>query len=122
MCHNNPFCAGPVQEFLPELVQYAVLAIQRVEHKLETIENTQVNFERRLGDLARKQEMVLTKQDQIQSTLHGDTALFQSPTTSVLAPSVTPTPPLTSPTSSVMAYVSTSLLTHSSCSFYTISF
>ena len=76
MCHNHLFCAGPVQEFLPELVQYAVLAIQRVEHKLETIENTQVNFEHRLGDLARKQEMVLTKQDQIQSTLHGDTALF----------------------------------------------
>ena len=102
MYHNKISYAGSQQDFSSELVQYAVLAIQRVEHKLEEIEVNQSNFERRLGDLMRKQEMVLTKQDQIQSTLHGDTEFFQSPTTSVLATSVTP--PLTSPTSSIMAH------------------
>ena len=44
-----------------------------------------------------QQEMIFTKQDQIQSTLHGETSVIQSPTASVLAFS----PPFTPPTTSI---------------------
>ena len=64
---------------------------------MEIIEINQFDVARQLSNMKRKQEMVLTKQDQIQSTLHGDTAVFQSPASSVFAGGVTP--PLTSPTS-----------------------
>jgi hypothetical protein len=55
-----------------------------------------------LSNMKRKQEMVLTKQDQIQSKLHGNTAVIQSPASSVLVGGVTP--PLTSPTSTFTTY------------------
>ena len=41
------------------------------------------------------QEMIFTKQDQIQSTIHGETKPFQSP------PSMVMSPPFTSPTGSL---------------------
>ena len=44
------------------------------------------------------QEMIFTKQDQIQSTLHGETRSIQSPSTSVL---VNFSPSTTTPTASV---------------------
>ena len=48
--------------------------------------------------------MMLTKQDQIQSTLHGDTSVYQSPSSSVLSGAVSP--PLTSPTTGLRAFPS----------------
>ena len=63
------------------------------------IDNNQNDLARKLESVTRKQEMLLTKQDQIQSTLHGEMGVFQSPASSVLAGSVTP--PFTSPTSTL---------------------
>ena len=84
-------------ELVPGLLQYLTEAVRRIERKVEIIEINQSDVARQLSDMKRKQEMVLTKQDQIQSTLHGDTAVFQSPASSVFAGGATP--PLTSPTS-----------------------
>ena len=101
MCsyHNcwNYNCTGSQTEFVPGLLQYLTEAVCRIERKVEIIEINQSDVARQLSNMKRKQEIVLTKQGQIQSTLHGDTGVFQSPTSSVFAGGVTP--PLTSPTS-----------------------
>ena len=74
-------------------------AVRRIEHKVEMIQS---DVACQLSNMERKQEMVLTKQDLIQSTLHGETVVIQSPASSVLAGGVTP--PLTSPTSTLTTY------------------
>ena len=89
-------------ELVPGLLQYVTEAVHRIEQKVEMIEVNQSDVARQLSNMKRKQEMVLTKQDQIQSTLHGDTAVIQSRASSVLAGGVTP--PLTSPTSTLTTY------------------
>ena len=95
-------CTGIQMELVPGLLQYVTEAVRRIEHKVEMIEVNQSDLTRQLSNIKRKQEMVLTKQDQIQSTLHGDTTVIQSPASSVLAGGVTP--PLTSPTSTLTTY------------------
>ena len=85
-------------QLVPELLQYVTEVIRRVEHKVEIIEDNQCDFVCKLDNMTRKQEMVLTKQ----STLHGDTTVFQSPASSVLAGGITP--PFTSPTSTVRSF------------------
>ena len=90
-------CTGPQTEFVPGLLQYLTEAVCRIEWKVESIEINQSDVACQLLNMKRKQEMVLTKQDKIQSTLHGDTVVFQSPASSVFAGGVTP--PLTLPTS-----------------------
>ena len=69
---------------------------------MEMFDSYHLELDRRLESMRRKQEMILTKQDQIQSTLHGDTATIQSPSL-FTGPGVV-TPPFTSPTSSVQTF------------------
>ena len=69
---------------------------------MEMFDSYHLELDRRLESMWRKQEMMLTKQDQIQSTLHGDTATIQSPSL-FTGPGVV-TPPFTSPTSSVQTF------------------
>ena len=81
-------------KLVPGLLQYLTEAVRRIECKVEIIQINQFDVARQLSNMKRKQEMVLTKQGQIQPTLHDDTAVFQSPASSVFAGGVTP--PLTS--------------------------
>ena len=72
-------------ELVPGPLQYLTEAVRRIEHKVEIIEINQSDVARQLSKIKRKQEMVLTKQDLIQSTLHDDTTVFQSPASSVVS-------------------------------------
>ena len=78
----------------------------------EELDHSQKEFQERLEPelkiisshqdmIKNRQEMIFTKQDQIQSTLHGETLPTQSPSTSVLA---SMSPPFTSPTASVAGF------------------
>ena len=72
-------------------MEYLVNSISRIEQKVDSNQNSIKNLNRTLEMMERKQEMVLTKQDQLSSTLHGETVPHE-------IPPVFTTPPLTSPT------------------------
>ena len=78
-------------KFLTAFMEYLVNSISRIEQKVDSNENSIKNLNRTLEMMERKQEMVLTKQDQLSSTLHGETVPHEMPP-------VFTTPPLTSPT------------------------
>ena len=76
--------------------------IQRMEKKVEMFDSYHVELDRRLESMRIKQDMMLTKQDQIQSILHGDIVTIQLPSL-FTGPGVV-IPPFTSPTSSVQTF------------------
>ena len=91
-------------KFLNAFVEYLMNAVSRIEQKGESNKTSIKNLSemvtrdrdstnRVLEMMRRKQEMVLTKQDQLHSMLHGETALHERPPVFTIPPLGSPTPP-----------------------------
>ena len=118
MLHKSTQCVEALETSVALLVkQNTMLEEQRIQQNTyrkelgrsgKELQEFQEKLEQELKNIKNRQEMIksrqeiFTKQDQIQSTLHGET---HSPSTSVL---VNMSPPFTSPTTSVINFEASS--------------
>jgi len=81
------------------------------EELKQTMLGAYQKLQKDIFSMQKKQDMIFTKQDQIQSTLYGDVPPLQSNTSSVIALS----PPFTSPTASNIGFRMTATVTTAEC-------